>query len=193
MNPTPSLEQQRAEQAERALDETIEAAEKRARVYQELARAQRRKYSTTKALGVVLGVSTPTFVAFQTQHSSVNYALLFSIIAICLTTGAGIVTGLQAAFKWGEGFGRSTTAALQLDELVGSVKLESLLYRTTPDYGLKYNEMKRLYEKTWQQMRRIIQTESQSEITDITQTTQRVETSSTMADTSAATKSKLNA
>lgn len=179
MNGTPSLEQQRAEQAQTALDETLAAAEEKAKMYQELARTQRRRYSIAKALGVVLGVSTPTFVAFQTQHSSVKYALLLSIIAICLTTGAGIVTGLQAAFKWGEGFGRSTTAALQLDELVGSIRLESLLYRTTPDYGLKFNEMKRLYEKAWQQMRRTIQTESQSEITDITQPMQRLEASST--------------
>lgn len=179
MNGTPSLEQQRAEQAEQALDDTLAAAVERAKIYQDLARAQRRKYSIAKALGVVLGVSTPTFVAFQTQHSSAQYALLFSIIAICLTTGAGIVTGLQAAFKWGEGFGRSTTAALQLDELVGSIRLESLLYRKTPDYGIKYTEMKRLYEKAWQQMRRTIQTESQSEITDLTQPTQRLETSPT--------------
>jgi hypothetical protein len=175
MNGNQSLEQQRAEMAEKALDETLDAAVKKAKEYQELARSQRRKYSIAKALAVVLGVSTPTFVAFQTQHSFPEYNLLFSIIAICVTTGTGIVGGLQAAFKWGEGFGRSTIAALQLDELVGSIKLESLLFRTTPDHGLKYNEMKRLHEKAWRQMRQVIQTQSQSEVADITEPPKRVE------------------
>jgi hypothetical protein len=117
-------------------------------------------------------------VAFQTQHSFATYNVLFSTIAICLTVGTGIVTGLQASFKWGEGFGRSTIAALQLEELVGSIRLESLLYRTTPDYGLKYNEMKRLYEGAWQQMERVIKTQSQSEIADVTQPAKRPEESS---------------
>jgi hypothetical protein len=187
MDGVSSLEQERAKLAENALDDTLKAAEKRAAEYLALAHSQRVKYSVAKSLAVVLGVLTPTFVAFQTQHSSANYSLLLGIIAISLTAGTGIVTGLQATFKWGEGFGRSTTAALQLQELVGLIGVESLLYRTTPDYGLKYNEMKRLYEKAWQQMQRVIQTQSQSEIADITQPTKHQEELST-ATTPAITK-----
>jgi hypothetical protein len=103
MNGNQSLDQQRAEMAEKALDATLAATEKKANEYQDLAQSQRWRYSIAKALAVVLGVSTPTFVAFQTQHPFPDYNLLFSLIAICLTTGAGIVSGLQAAFKWGEG------------------------------------------------------------------------------------------
>jgi len=175
MNEEANKGKQRAEMAEKALDDTLHSAMEKAREYQDLARRQRKKYSIAKFFAVVLGVSTPTFVAFQTQHSGDSYKLLFSILAICLTAGTGIVTGLQAAFKWGEGFGRSMIAALQLDELVGSIKLESLLYRTTTDYGIKYDKMKELYDKTWQQMRKVIQTHSQSEIAEVTEPVKRQE------------------
>jgi uncharacterized membrane protein (DUF485 family) len=122
MNEKPSLEQERAENAQEALDTTLDATERKAKEYHELARIQRRRYSIAKTLALVLGVSTPAFIAFQSQHSFANYGLIFSVLAIVLTTGTGIVTGLQAAFKWGEGFGRYTTAAQQLDELIGSIR-----------------------------------------------------------------------
>jgi hypothetical protein len=183
-----SLGEQRAILAEKALDSALETTAQKAGEYKELAQKQHLKYSIAKTLAVVLSVSTPTFVAFQTQHLSANHALAFSIIAICLTTGTGIVTGLQAAFKWGEGFARSTVAALQLDELLNSIRLESLIYRTTPDSGLKYSEMKRLCEKTGQQTQRIIQTLSQSEFADITQPTKRPEEALGLANPSTATK-----
>ena len=175
MNGDKPQDQRRAELAEEALDATLQAAQKKASEYQKLARRQRCRYSIAKALTVVLGVSTPTFVAFQTQHPSGEYSLLFSVIAICITTGAGIVGGLQVAFKWGEGFGRSTIASLQLDELVGSIRLESLIFRTTSDYGLKYDQMKRLHEQAWRQMRQVIQTHSQSEVADVTEPRERAE------------------
>jgi hypothetical protein len=186
--PSISLEEQRAVLAEQALDSTLETTARKAREYKELAQKQRLKYSIAKTLAVVLSVSTPTFVAFQTQQHSASHTFAFSIVAICLTTGTGIVTGLQAAFKWGEGFARSTVAALQLDELLNSIGLESLIYRTTPDNGLKYSEMKRLCERAGQQTQRVIQTLSQSEFADITQPTKRPEESLGLANPSAATK-----
>jgi hypothetical protein len=137
---------------------------------------------------VVLGVSTPAFVAFQTQHTFANYSLVFSVLAILLTTGTGIVTGLQAAFKWGEGFGRYTTAAQQLDELIGSIRMESEIYRTTPDNGVKREALKRLHERILQQMQQVIRTQTQAEIADISEPAKRSEIHSGASNVSASAK-----
>ena len=89
--------------AETALDEAVSLIRNKAEDYRKLARAQRRKYAFAKSLAVILGVLTPTFVAFQTQYTvpaNLEYQkLLFGLVAIGLTAGAGVVTGLQAAFK----------------------------------------------------------------------------------------------
>jgi hypothetical protein len=179
------LDQKRADMAEKALDATIKVIRDKAEYYRQLAHGQRRKYAVAKCLAVALGVLTPTFVAFQTQQSFTaeqwTAKLIFGLAAIALTAGAGIVTGLQAAFKWGEGFGRSTTANLQLDELAGSIDLQSLLYRTTPDHDIKHKELSRLHETAWRQMQQIVRGHTQSEIAEAAETKEQRNTEKNVA------------
>ncbi len=159
-----SSEQTRAINAEKALDVTLQAAETRAAEFLRLAQVQRRRFSTARTFAVFLGVLTPTLVAFQTQRTEIKW---LPVVAILLTAGTGIVSGLQAAFKWGEGYARNLTSAQQLDELLGAIKMESEIFRTTTDYQIKYDQMKRLQERTWQQVQQIVRSQIQAELADV--------------------------
>lgn len=140
--PDSATPEERAKAVEQALDSTLKAIRAKAQEYQELAESQRRRFNWARGATVVLGVLTPTFVTFQTQHTS-NPQLAFwlGLLAISITASTGIVTGLQATFRWGEGFGRASTTSLELDELAAGTDLDTLITRTSSDHTLKHTEL----------------------------------------------------
>lgn len=153
--PTP---EERASAVEGALNSTLASIRAKALELEKLADRQRRRYNWARSATVILGVLTPTFVTFQTQHSGGSPQLAFwlGILAIGITAATGIVTGLQAAFKWGEGFGRATTASLELGELVDATDLDTLVVRTSQDSMLKHTELMKYQERALRQKDLII-------------------------------------
>ena len=163
--PDESTPEQRANAVENALDSTLKAVRDKALEFQQLADRQRRRYNWARAATVILGVLTPTFVTFQTQHSgSPQLAFWLGIFAIAITAAAGIVGGLQASFKWGEGFGRATTTSLELEELANAIDLEALVVRTSPDYVLKYTKLTEYRERALRQKHLIIRKYTEGEL-----------------------------
>ena len=76
--PDPATPEERAKAVEQALNSTLEAIRSKAREYQRLAESQRRRFNWARGATVVLGVLTPTFVTFQTQHSTLHFSLALS-------------------------------------------------------------------------------------------------------------------
>lgn len=166
----PSTPEERAQAVESALDSTLNAIRDKAQQYQQLAESQRRRYNWARAATVVLGVLTPTFVTFQTQyHASAKVAIVLGIIAIAVTASTGIVTGLQAAFRWGEGFGRASTTSLELDELASATDLATLSLRSSPDHTLKHTELTRHREGALRQMHLIVRKYIEGELALVTE------------------------
>jgi hypothetical protein len=66
--------------------------------------------------------------------------------------------------------------------------MESEIFRTTPDYGLKYDQMKRLHERTRQQVQQVLRTQTQAEIADISEPAKRSEIGSGATNASASAK-----
>jgi hypothetical protein len=137
-----SKHEERTKAVEKALDSNLAAIRAKALEFQQLAGRQRRRYTWARSATVVLGVLAPTIVTFQTQHSgSSQLTFWLGILAITITAGTGIVTGLHASFKWGEGFGRAATASLELEELADSSDLDTLIIRTSTDDLWKHGQL----------------------------------------------------
>src|SRR5579883_2713712 len=111
----PTTPEEKADQAEKAFDSALETIQNEAKRYQEFAHVQGFRYSLAKTATVVLSVLTPTLVTFQMQHSAPEeFQVAIRIGTVALTSLAGIVAGLQAAFRWGEGYARWTGTGLDL-------------------------------------------------------------------------------
>ena len=164
----PAPKEEQAAQVETAFNSTLETIQREAKQYENLAHTQRSRYSWAKMATVVLGVLTPTVVTFQTQQSLPQFQFALGIGAIALTAFAGIVTGLQAAFRWGEGYARWTGTGLALSELAISLELESRPYKSTTDADLKKTKLDELYEKAIRQRHLIMRKHTEAEIASVT-------------------------
>jgi hypothetical protein len=157
--------EQRAKDVETALDATVNTIRNKAREYQRQAEAQRRRFAWAKGATVTLGVLTPTFVTFQTQHTGTpEVSLWLGIAAIAITASTGIVTGLQATFRWGEGFSRASTASLELDELAATIDLDTMTARATTDHALKHAELTKQRDRALRQLQLITRKHIEGEL-----------------------------
>lgn len=156
-------------EVENALNSTLQAIRAKAEEYRGMSSRQRSNYNWAKSLAITLGVLTPTFVAFQAQAFLPTWDFYLGLVAVVLTATTGIVSGLQASFKWGEGYARAAMASLQLDGLANQTHLQILLHRTSIDTMAKYQKLYTLNEEAMSKYLTINNTFVNSEITEVTE------------------------
>jgi Protein of unknown function (DUF4231) len=157
--------EERAANVERAFNSALATVRTRASEFQRLAERQRGRFNRARAATVILGVITPTFVTYQTQHNGgPEVAIVLGILAILFTASAGIVAGLQTTFRWGEGFGRASSASLELEELADNQELGTLVVRSSNDPMTKHAELVKHLDETVRQMRLVVRKFNEGEL-----------------------------
>ena len=155
----------RVEEIVGILDQTIERIAGEARTYGMRVASERRYHTGFGAALAVLSVAAPTLVTYQTQTPGA----LFQIIAIVLTAIVGAAGSLQATFRWGDRFRRTSLTALALDELESTTRLERLDILHTRDDMTVYRRAFDLNESAQRKLQRIVRRHIEGEVAIVTQ------------------------
>ena len=133
--------------------------------YERKAARLHRASTVSKALIAVLGVTAPALVTYQTQQANP----IVAVLAIAITGIAGSATALQAAFRWGDGFGRASLTALALRRLARTIELQKVNAMETTDDLQRYFAIRKLVEEVTAEVDRIISQQIEAEVAVVSQ------------------------
>jgi hypothetical protein len=147
--------------SEEILKESIESIEREAK--SQISRAWKLRWSNSMFTfsSAVLGVGAPTLVTYFAQDPNAG---IMKFVAISAAAFAGATTILITTFRWGERFGQSSLAAISLQELASSTKLQLQDAKRTAKSDALPEIFHRINHESQKQMfdilRRVIQNEA---------------------------------
>lgn len=148
--------------SEKILEESIQSIEREARSQNSRAWKLRWSNSIFTFASAVLGVGAPTLVTYFAQDP--NAGTIMKFVAILAAAFAGATTILITTFRWGERYGQSSLAAISLQELASSTKLQLQDAKRTAKQEALPEVFHRINHESQKQMfdilRRVIQNEA---------------------------------
>ena len=151
---------ERVKQLQAVLDDTLRRISHEAALYRHRAQNQRLYHTSFGATLAVLGVAAPALVTYQTQHQSAT----FQLIAIFLTGVVGAAGALQATFRWGDRFRRTSLTALALEELESNTQLARNDIFDTDDAIKIYQKAYELNVSSQKELQRIVRQHIEGEV-----------------------------
>ncbi|NIB45211.1 DUF4231 domain-containing protein [Pseudomaricurvus alkylphenolicus] len=110
------------DEAIKIIEGTIVEIDRDYSTYSSRAERLRKLNSFFNVSTIILGVSAPAFVTYQTQQEDASQLLVF--VSIILVAVASATATLRGVLRWSERFGYTALTSLYLQELSSSVKLE---------------------------------------------------------------------
>jgi hypothetical protein len=155
----------RVDSARKALAVLNEEIRKEGKQLETEASRQKTMFTWSRALTALFGVAAPALVTYQTQVQGTGWQLA----AILLTSMAGAAATLQAIFGWGERYGRTRMAALNLREILFELETQGQRLGESSDKIESYAKLRSLGEASGSRYRKTIRDLIESEVALVSQ------------------------